>query len=140
MIDQDAAQEDAQFKAANDIYSLYFIGWLLGFLAFIIGAVWAAWKVRQAQGLVASHFQFQQSVAIQGIVVLLVAVAVNLLWYWLFAGHLSTLVMVLTIAAYIWWWLARCIAAYRILNQQQAIADPKTWGKPRAEYLQEDKV
>lgn len=124
--------EDARFKAANDIYSLYFIGWLIGFLAFVIGAVWANMQARKESDFIESHFQFQKHIAVQGILILLAVVLVNVAWDYLFHGNWSTPLMVVTIIAYVWWWLARCIAGYRILAQQRAIAEPKTWAKPRA--------
>ena len=124
--------EDSLYKAANDIYSLYFIGWLIGFLTFIIGAVWAGMKARNVAGITHSHFQFQKSVALQGILILLAVGLFNIGWSWLLDGAWSTPVMVLTIVIYIWWWLARCIAGYRILSAQKAIANPTTWGKPFA--------
>ncbi|MBV7434727.1 hypothetical protein KRX19_06760 [Cardiobacteriaceae bacterium TAE3-ERU3] len=132
MMNKERYDEDALYKAANDIYSLYFIGWLIGFLAFIIGAVWAGMKVRKASDITHSHFKFQRSVALQGILILLAVGLFNFAWIWYFDGEWSTPVMIVTIIAYIRWWLVRCIAGYRILAQQQAIANPNTWGKPRA--------
>ena len=132
MMNKERYDEDALYKAANDIYSLYFIGWLIGFLAFIIGAVWAGVKARQATDITHSHFQFQRSVAVQGILIFLAVGLFNFAWIWYFNGNWSTPVMVATVIVYIRWWLVRCIAGYRILAQQQAIANPKTWSKPRA--------
>lgn len=132
MMNGNRYDEDARYKAANDIYSLYFIGWLIGFLTFVIGAVWASIQARRAGGFIKSHFQFQKSIAIQGILILLAAALINAGWSWWLDGDWSMPVMVVTIVVYIWWWLARCIAGYRILAQQQAIVEPKTWGKPRA--------
>lgn len=123
-------------KAANDIYSLYFIGWLLGFLAFIIGAVWAGVEMKRKRGFVRSHFQFQHNVAVQGTGVLSVCALLMFGWYTLYDDRWLTLLTVLLSILFVWWWLWRCIAGYRILSAQKAIANPNTWGRPRVEHIQ----
>lgn len=125
--------EDALYKAAHDIYSLYFIGWLIGALTFLIGAIWAARKKHKATGITQSHFCFQTTIAIRAVVLFVVALALNIVWRYAFNEAWSGTVMVLTIIVYIWWWLARNIAGYRILAQQKAIANPHSWGRPQIE-------
>lgn len=130
----DAREVDpAQWKAANDIYSLYFIGWMIGFLAFVIGALWAGRQARRATDFTRSHFQFQCHLALQGVVMLVAVVLANIAWDVCFQQAWSMTFMVVSAVSAVIWWLSRCIAGYRILTRRRAIANPKSWRRPRAE-------
>lgn len=125
-------------KATHDIYSLYFVGWIFGFLAFIIGFVWALYRRSVSKSaMYRSHHQFQSTVAWQGVVVLLVAIGV----WWLALPYLSLLhwwraplLVFVSIIFPIYWWFKRCIRGYRLLCRKQRIINPNTFWMPKSEF------
>ncbi|UJF24590.1 hypothetical protein L0B52_00160 [Suttonella sp. R2A3] len=124
---------DPAHKAANDVYSLYFIGWLIGFAALIIGAIIAERHRRKKEGFITSHFVFQKTMAWQCAVLLGVwAIALFVYMHQFPEGWwVMKLGLIVSMMVLLWWWLWRNFSGYRLLTKRVAISNPKTWGKPR---------
>lgn len=136
MRDKKIWAQDSSNKAAHDIYSLYFIGWICGYLAFVIAFVWASIKVYSpaVAPLYKSHFRFQQSVAWQGLLVFLLS---GLIWYfcypllnWQQWWHALVLVA-LTMLLPLYWCIKRCIMGFNLLKNNQAVGNPYTFLYPK---------
>lgn len=134
----DNLEKNPYDKAAHDIYSLYFIGWIVGFLAFIIGFILALRQhsKRDVPALYQSHYTFQMSIALQGflalelivIVFVLVTPFLSLLYWWRFV-----LLLLVAVILPIYWWLKRCIMGFKLLHHDRMIINPLTFGWPKSD-------
>lgn len=132
--------KDPAYKAANDVYSLYFIGWLIGFATFIIGLVIAERHRRRHQGFT-SHFLFQRTMAWQGLVLLGLWVAALIGYTQAFpeGWWVLKLSLIASMIGLLWWWLRRNFAGYRLLSQRLAVVNPHTWGVPYGHSQSQDR-
>lgn len=131
-------------KRAHDIYSLFFVGALIGWLTIPAGSVLALAALRRAQDApLASHFRFQAFSSLWMATALALGIAAFLVLR-AFADSVicpldrifqpprwSTLFIICYTLALYALWLARFWRGYKLLSRGVGIKNPFTPGLPR---------
>lgn len=111
-------------KTAHDIYSLFFIGWLIGGLTFVIGGIWANQMRKRFlkdpnlyPEYLFSHFCYQ----VGSLLWLAFGIWGVVLPIFIFTGKFLGIVSTITL---IIWSIKRFIKGYRALNRQEALQNP----------------
>ena len=133
---------DTLRKAAFDVYSLCLISLVLSPLAFVPALVIIARYLRRSRGTrVRSHLSY--ALASMGLYVLVLG-AVIMGWRWTAAQQFFTVqhnifpplfLYPALVVAPIAWWIWRLQRGYRLLQNDQAIANPWTLGKVYAQQF-----
>ena len=117
-------------KRAHDIYSLFFVGAMIGWLTIPLGSVLALLALPRAKGSpLASHFRFQACSTLW--MVLLLALGLCPAGQILMPPRWSTLFMVFYSIALYGLWMARFWRGYQLLSRGAGIRQPLTPWWPR---------